>query len=1320
MTADLTLGSSLAGFRVERLLGRGAMGTVYLTEDAHLRRKVALKVLAPELARDERFRRRFLLESQLAASLEHPHIVPIYGAGEADEVLYLAMKYVEGYDLSELLEATEQIETERLLKLLSQVASALDAAHGLGLVHRDVKPANVLIGAAGDDEHAYVCDFGLAKQASTVASLTGERAFVGTIAYIAPEQIESGAVDARADVYSLACVLFESLAGRPPFERGGDLKVVFAHLNEPAPLLTAFRPDLPEAIDEVLGKALAKAPDERFSTCGELIAAASEALRVEAPTVAASTRRTIAGVRTFLITDIRGYTAYTHEHGDEAAATLASTFAEIVRETVEEREGRLIELRGDEALVVFDSTRQALRAALELQAGVTAAELPRGIGIGLDAGEAVPVGDGYRGGALNLAARLCSLAGPGETLATETVLRLAQAVDGIRYGERRSERVKGLAEPVSVVEVLPEGRRVSRWSVARLKRRARRLAGNRRAQLAAAVLVLVAAVAAGLLLTTRGEASGARIPANSVGILSASGRVKGSIPVGGSGTVVHGAGGYWALNYDDQTVGKLDFRSHKLVKPLISVGFVPGGFAAGPRYLWVADVNSPRVLRIDPRYGNDGKTLITVKGVRRAQIDTTADHGLAECYGSLWVAIADELFKLDPETGARRGHAIPLPGGTEIDCANGSVWVTSAPFGTIKKVDPAVGVVVKTIKFRDWLGSTAIGGGFVWGGVIPDDTLWKADLNGNILKTFTLGHGLGGLTFSGGYVWVVIASEGRIARIDPSSDEVRYFPIADRPIGPSPGPQGVLVTTEKGPRKLTPLPADQQANFILAEDYVDDTDPATAVIQTLYRAQLMYATGAQLLNYPDAAAPLGTHLRPEVAAAMPAITDGGRTYTFRIRPGYRFSPPSNSPLTAETFKYTLERALSKGLGEAPPGISLLGDILGAAAFHDGKASHVKGISAHGNRLTIRLERPAGDFLARLSLPNFQAVPIGTPIVNGGVQRPIPSAGPYYIADRFGDERLVLERNPNYRGPRPHRLERIVYDLNNSTRRILQRINSGQADFTADQQQLSDFAPNGMLDARYGTRAGTDRRLYLTPFAAFSSIQFNTHRAPLSDARLRRAISYAIDRRRLAAVTGGAPTDQYLTARMPGYHKHAIYPLRPDVARARALAGPVNRPLVLYTCTSAQCTEQAQLVTAELGRIGIRVSVKNLDNPFSAVAQPGAKWDLLATGWFFDWPDPSSLFDVLVADVGYRPSWAPAPALDEPAVDARLSKLAAMPPPRRYPASSLEEAKLLRTNPPYAAYENPIQPQYFSDRIGCKVFQGVYGLVDIGALCVKSA
>src|SRR6476469_5161545 len=303
MAIEIEIGGVLAGYRIERLLGRGAMGAVYLGEDVHLHRKVAVKVLAPELAADERFRKRFLTESQLAASLDHPNIVPIYAAGEEDGLLYLAMRYVEGYDLRELVDSTHGgLDPALAVRLLGPVADALDAAHALGLVHRDVKPANILV--AAETEQPYLCDFGLARHAMSAESLTGTQGFVGTLAYIAPEQIASGNVDARADVYSLGCVLFECLAARPPYSREGDLQIIFAHVNEPPPLLTARRPELAPQIDAVVQKALAKEPDERYSTCSELVADAAAALDVAAPSRAPLIRRTIPGVHTFLIADL--------------------------------------------------------------------------------------------------------------------------------------------------------------------------------------------------------------------------------------------------------------------------------------------------------------------------------------------------------------------------------------------------------------------------------------------------------------------------------------------------------------------------------------------------------------------------------------------------------------------------------------------------------------------------------------------------------------------------------------------------------------------------------------------------------------------------------------------------------------------------------------------------------------------------------------------------------------------------------------------------------------------------------------------------------
>lgn len=279
MSSPVATGSVVAGFRVESLIGEGAMGTVYVAEDTSTGRQVALKLLAPELARDERFRQRFLRESQLAASLEHPRIVPIVASGEENGVLYLAMAHVDGSDLRELLRREGRLEPERALRLLEQVAEALDAAHAAGLVHRDVKPGNILVTDGDDGEQAYMCDFGLARHVTSVSSLTGDRGFVGTIDYVPPEQIKGATIDSRADVYALGCVLFECLAGARAFERESELAVVYAHLNEPPPILSDVRPDLPVAFDAVFQAALAKSPDERYASCGDLAAAARAALR---------------------------------------------------------------------------------------------------------------------------------------------------------------------------------------------------------------------------------------------------------------------------------------------------------------------------------------------------------------------------------------------------------------------------------------------------------------------------------------------------------------------------------------------------------------------------------------------------------------------------------------------------------------------------------------------------------------------------------------------------------------------------------------------------------------------------------------------------------------------------------------------------------------------------------------------------------------------------------------------------------------------------------------------------------------------------------
>ncbi|MFD9407920.1 serine/threonine-protein kinase [Streptomyces sp. NPDC059989] len=270
------IGQQIASYRIERLIGRGGMAVVYSAKDLRLDRTVALKLIAPERARDDTFRRRFTHESRVAAKIDHPHIVPIYEAGETDGVLYIAMRYVSGLDLRALLDRDGPLPPTTALRIAAQVASALDAAHDHDLVHRDVKPGNILVSAGTDSdhpEHVYLTDFGLTKKSLSLSGITTAGEIVGTLDYMAPEQISGRPVDGRCDLYSLACVVYECLTGGPPFQREEDMALLWAHQYDPAPLLTERDAGLAPAADAVMAKALAKVPEDRYESCLEFVAA---------------------------------------------------------------------------------------------------------------------------------------------------------------------------------------------------------------------------------------------------------------------------------------------------------------------------------------------------------------------------------------------------------------------------------------------------------------------------------------------------------------------------------------------------------------------------------------------------------------------------------------------------------------------------------------------------------------------------------------------------------------------------------------------------------------------------------------------------------------------------------------------------------------------------------------------------------------------------------------------------------------------------------------------------------------------------------------
>ena len=296
---DLRAGTTLAHYEIEELIGRGGMGVVYRAQHAHLRRTVALKLLGPDMAHDTAFRERFLRESRIAAAIHHPNIITIYDAGEADGLLYIAMRYIEGADLASVLERDGALAPERALSFLGQVADALDAAHALGIVHRDVKPANILM----DADRCYLTDFGLTRRMSSRSGLTVQGQFVGTVEYMSPEQIEGGPLDGRTDVYALGCLLYHALAGTVPYARESEVSVIYAHMQERPPSLSAKRPDLPIELDAVVAKAMAKRKEDRYDRCRDLIDAAGASLGHQPAPGASTERRRPAKTRKVLVAD---------------------------------------------------------------------------------------------------------------------------------------------------------------------------------------------------------------------------------------------------------------------------------------------------------------------------------------------------------------------------------------------------------------------------------------------------------------------------------------------------------------------------------------------------------------------------------------------------------------------------------------------------------------------------------------------------------------------------------------------------------------------------------------------------------------------------------------------------------------------------------------------------------------------------------------------------------------------------------------------------------------------------------------------------------
>jgi YVTN family beta-propeller protein len=838
---------------------------------------------------------------------------------------------------------------------------------------------------------------------------------------------------------------------------------------------------------------------------------------------------------------------------------------------------------------------------------------------------------------------------------------------------------------------------------------------------AAGAILLAALVGAAVKLSGSGSGSvRVRASPNSVAVIDPqSDSVMAAVPVGARpGAITFGSGSVWVANQDDQTVSRIDPGTLQTLR-ILSVPEVPTGLAASSNAIWVGGTSSDGVgavvSSIDPVFDELGRTehIGDVWGGGPVRVAAQGDSVWAAPFGGL-------LARLAASTGQVVQQLDPNSGGAAIALGDGTGWLTDTEGDNVTRVDPSG--VVRPIPVGNGPAGIAFGDGGVWVADSLDNTVVRIDPNSlMVIATIPVGTSPSGVAVGTGSVWVANSGDGTVTRIDPRTDKV----LATIAVGGS--PQSLIVaaghvwaTVDGQTSAPTSLAAGGATLRIEAGLDVDYMDPALAYEVVTGSWQLLYATCAKLLNYPDEPGPRGSRLIPEVARALPALSADRETYTFKIRPGFSFSPPSNQPVTAQTFKETIERTLNPRMrsGTAP----YLADVVGAAAYAAGKTDHISGVVANGDTLTIHLVKPEGDFPTRMATPAFCAVPHGTPIDRKGV-RVLPSAGPYYLSSYTPGHRIVLIRNPNYHGSRPRHFARIEYAVV-PYRQAVADVQAGRADYVylwgpgaADLRTLASQLAN-----RYGPTSSAARRgrqqYFLDPAPALDFFSLNAHRPLFADARMRQAVNYAINRRALADVGDAAPapdypTDQYLPLGTPGYARAHAYRLTPDLTKARALARGAGRIAVLYTCDGTPCQEQAQIVKTDLAAIGIQVDVQAfpLSTMFFRESRPGAPFDLGYVGWIADYPDPWAMLDTVLGQAGFL-------TFDDPTYQRRLAQAAQLSGPERYLTYSNLELDMAHNAAPLAVYGNMVIPDFFSARIGCQTY-GVYGM-DLAALCTRNS
>ena len=764
----------------------------------------------------------------------------------------------------------------------------------------------------------------------------------------------------------------------------------------------------------------------------------------------------------------------------------------------------------------------------------------------------------------------------------------------------------------------------------------------------------------------------------------------------------------------------LDMQKHRVIKEWPGRYFNYPWVFTGDGHFWLASFNKPGT-EIDPRTGRflrqflppDGADLALPRGNRmwfttpsglveydlrvHQESPVIAEYrivhgthrfglvGIAYGAGSLWVASHEEneIVRVDPRTGKVQAR-IPVRLPSWLAYGDGSLWTTSDVDG-VERIDPETNTVATVARLPEPIDEVRVGGGFAWATNAPKGVVYKIEPSGQIAATYDTGDGAHEPSFSAGKLWVSNADAGTLTSIDAASGETRTYRFG-HPLG-SEAALGryVVVAIINGmtvQEQLAKLHG-SVAKLVVPIYQFDPPDPPLNT--NPFILQLERATCGELLRFSPAT---GT-LEPDLAAAMPTVSADGRTYTFAVKRGVRFAPPSGAPVTARAVKYSIERALSPRLGTPRPAGAYLRDL--------------ERVRVRNDRISFTLRAPSPDFLERLALPYYCTVPDGTPIVNGGLQ-PIapPSTGPYYMASRANGAWTVLKRNPYYRGSHPARLDAIVIREGLDAEKAVGEVERGdwQGLALTDRVVLA-----GSAVARRYAHAGGSLAYRVLPELHLDYIALNAGRGPLRDVVLRRRVAAALDRPALAAnEDDDAPTSSLLPARDDGL-------LASTQATSAAPAPVTLRMAVESDCW--KCQQLAGLVAAQLRPLAITVRTVAVANLQAAMRAANKRIDIAALSTELPFPDPASfLTQILGRDVPQ--AWVPAASR---AAVTRLNQLSGR---ERYRAAIRLARRLVRSDVPVASYGAPRIGLLLRQKLGCRRWDAFDLELDLSALCLTAA